>query len=289
MDSVVVTNTIIDIHTHGIEGVDTRSGEAAVRRIAEIHGEAGVDEIILSVYPGPFAAMRSSMAAIRDAMDEQADTRGPGRIRGVHLEGPFLNPAYAGALDAGSFCGPDEKMFDALVEGFEPIVKIVTIAPEMKGALPLIGKMDRMGIRVAMGHSGATSAEAEAGFRAGARGITHLFNAMRGLHHREPGIAGFGLMNREIYVEVIGDLRHVDTRVLAMVFRLKGPDRVILVSDAVRETRRDGRGTPERADGRLLGGSMMVTEALRGLAEKGFDTEMLLHAVTVNPHAFLES
>lgn len=289
MDKPAAVHTVMDIHTHGIEGLDTRDGAAAVRQIAEVHGKAGVDGIILSVYPGPLAEMRSSMAAVGEAMETQAGTRGAARIAGVHLEGPFLNPAYAGALDAAAYCGPDERLFDALIEGFEHIVKIVTVAPEMKGALPLIRKMDRMGIRPTMGHSNATYAEAEAGFRAGARGITHLFNAMRGLHHREPGIAGFGLMNREVYVEVIGDLRHVDARVLEMVFRLKGPDRVILVSDSVRETRGAGGVTPERADGRLLGGSMTVMEAARGLIGAGFDRDPVTRAITVNPRAFLGS
>jgi N-acetylglucosamine-6-phosphate deacetylase len=288
MGRQVAVNTVMDMHTHGIEGLDVRGGAAAVRKIAEVHGKAGVDEIILSIFPAPIDEMRNSMAAVRDAMDAQAGARGAARILGIHLEGPFLNPAYAGALDAGAFCSPDEKVFDALIEGFKPIVRIVTIAPEMRDALPLIRKMDRMGIRANMGHSGATYAEAEAGFRAGARGITHLFNAMRGLHHREPGIAGFGLMNQEIYVEVIGDLRHVDARVLDMVFCLKGPGRVVLISDSVRETRRDNNATPERPDGRLLGGSMTVTEAARGLIGAGLDEETVMRAVTVNPHAFLE-
>ncbi len=288
MDRQGVARSVIDMHTHGIDGLDTRGGTAAVKRIAEVHGTAGVGEIILSVYPGTFAAMRSAMAAVRDAMDSQGSA-GAARIHGVHLEGPFLNPAYAGALDAGAFCAPDETMFDALIEGFEQIVRIVTVAPEMKDDLPLIRKMDRMGIRVAMGHSGATYTEAEAGFCAGAKGITHLFNAMRGLHHREPGIAGFGLMHPDVYVEVIGDLRHLDATVLAMVFRLKGPGRVILVSDSVAETRSDGGVTPERPDGLLLGGSMTVTKAARGLIAAGLDEETVMRTVTVNPHAFLES
>jgi N-acetylglucosamine-6-phosphate deacetylase len=287
MESRAVANTVIDIHTHGIEGLDTRDGAAAVRRIAEVHGDAGVDEIILSIYPAPPAEMRAAMAAVSEAMEAQAGEAHAARIRGVHLEGPFLNPAYAGALDASAFCAPDEKVFDALIEGFAPIVRTVTIAPEMAGAAALIRKMERMGIRASMGHSGATYTEAEAGFRAGARGITHLFNAMAGLHHREPGIAGFGLMNREVYAEVIGDLRHVDARVLDMVFRLKGPGRVILVSDSVRETRKADGAPPEGPTGRLLGGSMTVTEAAAGLIEAGLDEETVMAAHTVNPHAFL--
>ena len=96
-----------------------------------------------------------------------------------------------------------------MIEGFEDIVKIVTIAPELEDALHLIKTMSNMGIIVSLGHSDATYQETEKAFHAGAKGITHLFNAMRGFHHREPGIAGFGLTNPDIYVEVIADPFHL--------------------------------------------------------------------------------
>jgi len=182
----------VDLHTHGIGGLDTESTDSGTMLgIAKAHGLAGVAEIVLSLYPAPIEIMRKRMAAVEAAM--RRNLRGQARIAGVHLEGPFLNPAACGALDPALFLGPDEAVYRRLTEGYEGIVRIVTVAPELPGAPGLIRRMARAGIRVNMGHSEATYSEAEAGFRAGARGITHLFNAMRPFHHRAPGIAGFGL------------------------------------------------------------------------------------------------
>lgn len=217
---------IIDLHTHGLSGFDTRTTDpGTMLRIAEIQGGAGVSEIVLSIYSAPPDVMRGQVAAVKAAMARQGERQSANasRIVGAHLEGPFLNPLMAGALDPGSFIPPGERVFRELTEGCEEVVRIVTVAPEMDGAVRLIGRMADAGIRVNMGHSNATYAEAEAGFRAGARGITHLFNAMRGFHHREPGIAGFGLLNKDVYVEIIGDLVHLDRRTVELILRLKDP------------------------------------------------------------------
>jgi len=278
---------VIDLHAHGIEGIDTRSPDPdAMLRIGETLGRAGVSALLLSLYPAAFRVMREQMAAVKRAMERQA----PGstaRILGVHLEGPFLNPAMCGALDPASFTEAREPLWQELVEGFEEIVRVVTVAPEIKGALGLIRAITKAGMRVNMGHSDATFAEAEAGFRAGARGIAHLFNAMRGFHHREPGIAGFGLLHREIYVELIADLVHLSPETLELVFRIKDPGRILLVSDAVRETRLLPGGAPSR-EGRLLGGAMTLPAAAQQLIERGFAKERVMEAVTTNPRAYLE-
>jgi N-acetylglucosamine-6-phosphate deacetylase len=194
----------------------------------------------------------------------------------------------AGALDAGSFIPPSERALRELTEGCDEVVRIVTIAPELDGAIPLIARMAKAGIRVNMGHSNATYAEAEAGFRAGARGMTHLFNAMRGFHHRAPGIAGFGLLNKDVYVEFIGDLVHLHPKTVELVLRLKDAGRVILVSDSVRDTD-ISRKTPPMEKGRLSGGALTAAEAARRLCEAGFDKERITRALTTNPRDYLES
>jgi N-acetylglucosamine-6-phosphate deacetylase len=135
-----------------------------------------------------------------------------------------------GALDAASFLDPDEGSLKKLIEGYEDIVKIITIAPELQGALKLIKNISDAGIIASMGHSDALYADAEAGHRAGARGITHLFNAMRGIHHREPGLAGYGLMNKDIYIEFIADPFHLDAGMIEFILSAKNQDRIIIVS-----------------------------------------------------------
>ena len=122
------------------------------------------------------------------------------------------------------------------IEGFEDVIKIITVAPELKGSVELIKNISDMGIIASMGHSDATYTQAEAGYNAGARGITHLFNAMRGIHHREPGIAGFGLMNKDVYVEVIADPFHLDQRIVDFIFNTKNDDKIIIISDSIKDS-----------------------------------------------------
>jgi N-acetylglucosamine-6-phosphate deacetylase len=303
---------VIDLHTHGIAGRDTRCGHVEdVLAIAGAHGISGVAGVVLSLYPAAIPVMRRQLTLVREAMKVQGArckaqgdpgrlkaaepaTRNPqpatafaspdaARILGAHLEGPFLNPSRAGALDADAFLRPSDAAFSELIEGFEDIVRVMTVAPELPGALPLIGKASEAGIVVAMGHSDATYTEAQAGFKAGARSVTHLFNAMRGFHHREPGLAGFGLLDDEVYVEVVADPYHLDMKTLDLLFRVKDPERIIIVSDSVRETKMGADDAARNASSRLLGGSVTVLEAAERLVGLGFPEGTVKAAITTNP------
>jgi len=175
---------------HGAGEYDTRTRrQDDILRMAEIHGKHRTSAILPTVYPGTIETMRENMAAVRRAMDVQ---REGARILGVHVEGPFLNPERAASMDGKSFLEPSVETLSQLIEDFEDFIKIMTIAPELPGALRVIEHCRTKGILVHMGHSDASFEQAEEGKRAGATGITHVFNAMRGFHHREPGLAGFG-------------------------------------------------------------------------------------------------
>jgi N-acetylglucosamine-6-phosphate deacetylase len=314
---------VIDIHTHGIGGYDTRTAiEDHILKIAEIHGSYGVSEIIPAVYPAAINVMRENIEAIKKAIEKQIlEVRNqipplnptlakggigggnkPAKIIGVHLEGPFLNPARCGALSATAFVEPTEYNFKELIEGFEDIVKIITIAPEIKGAVSLMKKMSDKGIIVSMGHSDATYVEAEAGFQAGAKGITHIFNAMSGFHHREPGLAGFGLLNQDIYIEVIADPYHLHLKTLELIFKTKNPDRIIIVSDTVKEAKISSPSslpTPFKGGGwgceqgitdihgKLSGGCMTITESLKRLIQMGYNEDTIIAYITKNPGRYL--
>jgi N-acetylglucosamine-6-phosphate deacetylase len=285
----------IDIHTHGIGGFDTiTTSEYQVLKIAEIHGSHGISEIIPTVYPSSIKTMRENMLAIKKAMEiQESEIRNQNaevKIAGIYLEGPFLNPVKCGALDARSFLKPDEYDLKELIDGFEDIVKIITIAPEMEGAAKLIKTISDMGIIASMGHSDATYSETEAGFHSGAPGITHIFNAMRGIHHREPGIAGFGLMNRDIYVEVIADPFHIAPGVIEFIFSVKNPERIIIISDTVKASKM----TPASHDitneeNRLLGGSITIKESSDRLIQMGLDKDVVLRSISENPERYLKA
>ncbi len=277
---------ILDIHTHGIGGHDTQTQSAVdILNIAEIHGSHGVSDIIPTIYPAPIESMRQNMNAVRKAMEIQKSSKGKSAvINGIYLEGPFLNPSKCGALDASAFPVPDENLFRQLIDGYEDIIKIITVAPELDGSLELITKISDMGIIVNMGHSDATYNEAEAGYNAGARGITHLFNAMRGIHHREPGLAGFGLLNKDVYVEVIADPFHLDQNIIDLIFNTKSSDKVIIISDSIKDSMNAEHSEGIRNDSMLVGGTMPVTAVTDLLIQQGLKKEMVLlyHKVILN-------
>ncbi len=299
---------ITDVHTHGIGGYDTRTSDAEhLLRIAEIHGSFGVDQIILTVYPAGIKVMRENIAMIGEAVRIQqsgdfslrpefasarygpSENPKPARIMGAHVEGPFLNPSKCGSLNAMVLLDPSDYNFEQLTDGLEEIIRIITIAPELPGAAGVIKKAADMGMAASMGHSEATWSEAETGHKAGARGITHLFNAMRPYHHREPGIAGYGLLNPDIYIELIADPFHLHTATLELIFRTKNRDRIIIVSDSIRETllpaATAGAGLTD-SHGRLMGGAMPITEAVAGLSAS-FDETMLMDCISENPQRYL--
>ena len=280
----------IDIHTHGIGGFDTTdASEDQILKIAEIQGSLGVSEIIPTVYSSSIRTMRGNMHAIKKAMQKQKNMEGKSaRIIGIHLEGPFLNSSKCGALDVRSFIKPGEYNFKKLIDGFEDIVKIITIAPELEGVARLINRISETGIIASLGHSDATYAEAEAGMRAGARGITHIFNAMRGIHHREPGIAGFGLMNKDIYIEVIADPFHLDLKIIELIFSVKTAGRIIIISDTVKNAKTEtGSHGITYGENKLLGGSMTIKESAERLIRMGLDENAVLKVISENPERYL--
>ncbi|HSW62748.1 MAG TPA: hypothetical protein VLH56_05485 [Dissulfurispiraceae bacterium] len=288
---------IIDIHTHGIGGYDTRTSDIShLLKIAELHGIRGTDEIVLSVYPATIPVMRGNMELIRQAMRAQAASAGiitpdgqtAARIIGLHLEGPFVNPMKAGALNSITFLEPDDRYLQKLIDGYEDIIRTITVAPELPGAHQLIRSIASKGIRVNMGHSDATYAEAEAGFHSGATGIAHLFNAMKGFHHREPGLAGFGLMNKDVYVEIIGDPFHLHPETIRLIFALKPAERIILVSDSVRNTHAFLQpASVTDAHGKLLGGGLTLAEASEHLERIGLDQSIIMKSITENPERYI--
>jgi len=282
---------LIDIHTHGIGGHDTiTTSKEDILKIAAIHGSHGVSEIIPTIYSSETKTMRKHMQAVKQAMEHQRnDADRSARILGMHLEGPFLNPLQCGALDASSFLKPDERSLQELIDGYEDSVKIITIAPELEGASKLIRRITDRGIMANMGHSEALYAEAEAGYHAGAHGITHLFNAMRGIHHREPGLAGFGLMHQDVYIEVIADPFHLDQRIVEMIFRIKNSERIIIVSDTVRAAKTEGNDAGiKNKHNTLMGGSMTISESSDRLIEIGIDQDIVNKAVSENPQRYLK-
>ncbi len=216
----------IDLHVHGGDGVDfsSASGEEIGRAIAlhARHGTTGLLATTLSAAPDPL------LAAVR----EIAAARAPGLL-GAHLEGPFLSPARAGAQDPAHIRDPDRAELERLLEAGAGTVRIVTLAPERPRALATTALLRRAGVVAAVGHSDASWDEARAAFAAGATHAVHLFNGMRPLHHREPGVIGAALADPAVTCELICDGHHLHPGTIALVHALKGADGAVLVTDAM--------------------------------------------------------
>ncbi|MBI5189837.1 MAG: amidohydrolase family protein [Nitrospirae bacterium] len=250
-----------DLHTHGISGRDSRSADPETYlRMAEAMLAHGTGQFLPTLFPGPVPVMRAQMDAVKRAMEVQGrdGLGGSARLLGVHLEGPFVNPAKCGALDRDEFITPTLDNLSRLTYGFADVIRIITVAPELPGAIEVIEAATELGIRVNMGHSAATFDDARDGRHAGATGVTHLFNAMSGLHHREPGLAGYALTDDTLYVEIIADMFHVHPAALRLVLACKPAERVILVSDSLAGAKTPGvpeMGPLYMPDGLTLAGS----------------------------------
>lgn len=275
----------VDLHTHGIGRYDTRTEDyKEILTIARVHARAGTIAILPTIYSGHIDVMRKSLKAVSKAMDMQkkADSRRyEARILGVNLEGPFLNPVKCGALDKGTFIKPTLAALKKLITGYKEIVRIITIAPELPGALKVIEKCADMGIRVHMGHSDATLKQALDAKKAGATGITHIFNAMRPFHHREPGLAGLGLTDNDLYIEVIADNVHLHPKIIELIFSCKRLDKIIIISDSVKGLK-TAKGVVYN-NGVLAGSGLTIYGAVKRLQRMGIPDAEIIQASIDNP------
>ncbi len=279
----------VDLHTHGINRYDTRTDNyKEILTLARAHAKAGTIAFLPTIYSGHIDEMRESLKVVSKAMEiqEKADSKGSGaQILGVNLEGPFLNPVRCGAMDKDTFIKPTLAALKKLIAGYEEIIKIITIAPELPGALKMIEKCADMGIKVNMGHSDATLRQAVEAKNAGATGITHIFNAMRPFHHREPGLAGLGLTDNELSIEVIADGVHLHPTILELIFSCKQPDKIIIVSDSVL-----GQKTAKGVvydKGVLAGSGLTISGAVKRLQSIGISDTKIIRATTSNPLLYI--
>ncbi|WP_131737158.1 N-acetylglucosamine-6-phosphate deacetylase [Actinomadura roseirufa] len=217
----------VDIHVHGGAGASYQAGrDDEVRKGVAFHRAAGTTTTMASLVTGD----RRDLA---DAVSRLADLAADGLIAGIHLEGPYLSPARCGAHDPDLLRPPDRDEFRRLVALGRGHVRMITLAPELPGALDLVRDAVDAGVIAAVGHTEAPGETARAAFEAGARVATHLFNAMRPLHHREGGPIAAALGDPRVTVELINDGVHVEPAVARLAFAAAGTARVALITDAM--------------------------------------------------------
>lgn len=276
-EGALLTPGLIDLHVNGAFGCDfNRASMADIQRALGRLPARGITSVVPTVITAPIMDMLTAINTLEEVIHHgQAPSC---RVIGLHLEGPYLSPAYRGAHPADAIA--TTMAIDELRALTSPHVAIMTLAPERDPQGLKIQYLAEKGIRVNAGHTNATAAEMTHAIAQGVRGVTHLYNAMRPFHHREPGVIGPALAHPDVYVELIADGIHVHPAALQLAMRAKGTHRVMLVSDAMALAgdQPEGaqcvfanalatlhHGEARHADGTLAGSARLLDECLRFL------------------------
>jgi N-acetylglucosamine-6-phosphate deacetylase len=287
-----------DEHIHGAKGHDVMEATpAALDAMGSFLAAHGTGTFLATTVTAPLDATLRSLSGLAKLLT-QPPVAGRAQPVGIHLEGPFLSHTKRGVQPAEHLLAPDTAILDRFQEAAEGCIRLMTLAPELPGAIELTKYATARGVHVSVGHSNATAAETRAAITAGAVSATHTFNAMRPLDHREPGILGTVLTDDSLFAELICDGIHVAPEMVELWWRAKGAERAILVTDAISAAGMpdgayrlgdfavqvaNGRAT---ASGVLAGSVLTLDRALTNFIEfTGAPLEQALRLLTVNPAA----
>lgn len=290
----------LDIHTHGADHVDANAATPEeVRRWAVFNARHGTTGFLTSILTDTPEQTEAAIRRITQAMDE--GPTGGAAVLGIHLEGPFLSPAYKGAMPESLLRKGDPDWIRRCQQQAKGRIRYMTVAPEVEGVTEVIRAFHDK-IPLAIGHSGADYATARQAIAAGARACTHTFNGMRLFHQHEPAIMGAVLASPEVYCEAICDGRHLHPGTVEMLLRCKGLDRVVAITDSIQAAGlpdgnyklgvndvvvRDGDAQLANGGGRA-GSTLTMDRALRNLTRfTTFPLEQLIPLLTENPAALL--
>jgi len=226
----IVTPGLIDLHIHGANGFDVMDGsKEAIQEIATALAKEGVTGFLATT-------MSADKDRINNVLKNLAsfDSEMGAQLLGIHLEGPFISPKKAGAQLSNVLLAPDLNLFKEWQKAAKNRIKLVTIAPELPDAIAFIRSLKQLGVIVSIGHTDATFDETKNGIQAGATHASHLFNAMRGIHQREPGATGAILLSDEVTAEIIVDGIHLHPSIVNLIYKLKIHKQLVLISDAIR-------------------------------------------------------
>ena len=296
----------LDVHIHGAAGHDvmeaTPEALSAIGRFLATHGTGS---FLATTVTAPLDTTLRAVAGLAKLIEKPELIASHGdhgqpiaRPIGIHLERPFLSHEKCGVQPREYLLAPDIAVFDRLFEAAEGKVRLMTLAPELPGAVELTAHATARGVRVSLGHSNATAAETRAAIEAGATSATHTFNAMRALDHREPGILGVVLTDDSVFAELICDGIHTAPELVRLWYRAKGRERGILVTDAMSATGMPdgeyhlGGFSVQVANGRamargVLAGSVLTLDRalMNFMRYTGAPLDQALRPLTVNPAA----
>lgn len=287
----------IDLHIHGVAGADTMDRtEEAIRTMASALPQEGTTSFLATTMTGVRNQIEEALLNIRKYREDN-NKPGMSEVIGVHLEGPFISPKRAGAQHPEHILEPSIPLFQRWQDLSGGAIKLVTLAPELKGGKELTSYLKKTGVVASIGHSDAIYTEVVESIQAGITHATHLFNQMRGIHHREPGVVGAVLIHDEVKCEIIADGIHVRPEMVKFAYQNKGKEGLILITDAIR-AKCMGNGTYElggqkvivkenRAtlrDGTLAGSILKLKDAAKNIMSyTGCTLQEIIEMASINP------
>ncbi|HLL15124.1 MAG TPA: N-acetylglucosamine-6-phosphate deacetylase, partial [Pyrinomonadaceae bacterium] len=305
LQGLTVYPGFIDLHIHGAVGVDTMEATAGdLFRVTEFLAREGVTSWLPTLVPAPvedYVRAAASIGNLMAAQDERA-TPAAARALGLHYEGPFINSAQCGALRPTYFriFRQPADLDNLPVAGAPQSIRMITVAPEIEGGIELVRELVARGWIVSIGHTRADVETLDRAAAAGARHMTHFFNAMSPLHQRTPGPVGWGLLNDDVTCDIIADGHHVAPLALRLALRCKTPERLCLISDAVApagqgdgefriwgETIRVAGGRTANERGSIAGSVSTMRDAVRQMLALGVAPTDVSRMASANPARLL--
>jgi N-acetylglucosamine-6-phosphate deacetylase len=276
----------IDIHNHGNSGYDTMDATPkALEKMAEFHLSNGVTSFLAATMTNPIDKIKDAVKNVSDYINHQTPLMST--CLGVYLEGPYFNIIKKGAQPGKDIRNPDIKQLKELIANSNQQIKVVSLAPELDGAMDMIHFLKDQGIAVAVGHSNAVHKDTFEAIQNGASLATHLYNGMSAFSHREPGIVGAALTNDSLRTEVIADGIHLHKTAIDIAKRCKTSDGIVLISDAMRaagledgtyelggQTVISENGFAKLTDGTLAGSTLNLNKAVKNMVHL-FDTPII--------------
>jgi N-acetylglucosamine-6-phosphate deacetylase len=300
-DDAVIAPGFVDIHMHGGAGLDVMlASQAELPRLGKFLATHGVTGYFPTTVAAPLDQTCAALERLAAAIEARtAATNGyvvQARPLGIHLEGPFLSHKRRGVHPPENLVLPSIGIFERFWQASRGHIRMMTIAPELPGALEVIAEAAARNVCVSIGHSDAEMSIAQAAVNAGARHATHTFNAMRPLDHRDPGILGEVLTNSQIGADIIADGIHVSPPIVKLFLQAKGVERAVLITDAIAAAGmpdgryqlgpiqvdvKDGKCT---VDGKLAGSTLTMDRAVRNVTEfANWSLRDAVQAATLNP------
>ncbi|MGM1049025.1 MAG: N-acetylglucosamine-6-phosphate deacetylase [Bacillota bacterium] len=288
---------MIDVHIHGANGYDMMDGtEASIQEVSQTCATTGCTSFLATSVSSTMEDLLNMIRSVKSVIGREQGAK----IAGIHLEGPYLNPKRKGMQNEKYLRHPDLDEMKLIFQEAGSLIKMVTIAPELPGGLELISYLKDQGVVIAVAHSDATYEEAKVAFGAGASHVTHCFNGMRPIHHRDPGLIVAAFEEPHVSLQAIVDQVHLHPAIIRLMHRIKGPEGMVLITDALQAMGLgDGEylfgghhvtvseGIARLADGTLASSTVTMNEALRLTVENGISLTDAVQMASTSPARIL--